>query len=109
MQAVEGQDNPDRRVLQPVAEDNCEKLVPDTDLDPRDGGAQEINTVTISSNQPAVEAPLVFQKPVDSIPTNDPNAMIDPDIVGIKNVIPNMVTPFVYIPPNLGEYVKTHV
>uniref|UniRef100_A0ABK0LJC5 BEN domain-containing protein n=1 Tax=Rattus norvegicus TaxID=10116 RepID=A0ABK0LJC5_RAT len=71
VQAVEGQDNPDRRVLQPVAEDNREKLVPDTDLDPRDGGAQEINTVTISSNQPAVEAPLVFQKPLDSIPTNE--------------------------------------
>lgn len=104
MQAVKGQDNPDRRVLQPVAENNCEKLVPD----PRDGGAQELNTVTISSNQPAVEAPLVFQKPVDSIPTNGPNAMIDPDVVGIKNVIPHMVTPFVYIPPNLGEYVKTH-
>nr|XP_038956433.1 ribosome biogenesis protein erb1-like [Rattus norvegicus] len=101
VQAVEGQDNPDRRVLQPVAEDNREKLVPDTDLDPRDGGAQEINTVTISSNQPAVEAPLVFQKPLDSIPTNGPNAMIDPDIVGIKNIIPDMVAPFVYIPPNL--------
>ncbi|XP_031239459.1 BEN domain-containing protein 2 [Mastomys coucha] len=99
VQASQGQENPEGTVLQPVAEVKPEKLAPDADLEPGDGGAQETNTVITSSDQP--EAPLVFQQPVDSIPANDPNDMIYPVIVGTENISPDMVTPYVYIPPNL--------
>lgn len=108
MQAAQGQDNPKGTVLQPVEESKPENLVPDADLEPCDGGAQEINTVTIPSDQPAVEPPLVVHQPVDSILANNPNGMVYPVIVRIENIIPDMVTPFFYIPPNLGEYVQTH-
>lgn len=107
MEAAQGQGNPEGGVVQPVAKIKSEKLDPDAELESYDGGAQEINNGVISSDQPAVEAPLVFQQPVDSIPANDPNGMIYPVIVGVENINPDMVTPFVYIPPNLGEYIKT--
>lgn len=89
-----------------MAEVKPEELVSDQDTVPFDEGAQGTNSV-ISSEQPAVEAPLIFLQPVDTILVTDLNGMIYPVFV-VQNISRNTVSPLVYIPSNLGEFIKTH-
>ncbi|XP_059107197.1 uncharacterized protein LOC131899737 [Peromyscus eremicus] len=100
-QATQNQDNPEGTVPQPVAEAEPEELVSDLDIVPIDEGAQRIDNAIISSEQPAVEAPLALLQPVDPILANAPNGMIYPVVVGVENISANAVPPFVYIPPYL--------
>lgn len=89
-----------------MAEAEPEELVSDQDTVPFDEGAQGTNSVT-SSEQPAVEAPLIFLQPVDTILVTDPNGVIYPVVVGVENISRNTLSPLVYIPSNLGEFIKT--
>lgn len=90
-----------------MAEAKPEELVSDHDTVPLDEGAQGTNSV-ISSDQLTMEAPLIFLQPVDTILVNEPNGMIYALVVGGEDIGTNTVSPFVYIPSNLDEFIKTH-
>lgn len=89
-----------------MAEAEPEVLVSDHDTVPFDEGAQGTNGA-ISSEQPAVEAPIIFLQPVGTVLVTDPNGMIYP-VVGVGDISTNTVSPLIYIPFNLGEFIKTH-
>ncbi|CAO2624118.1 BEN domain-containing protein 2 [Lemmus lemmus] len=102
-QASQDQDNPEETVPEPVAEAEPENLVSGHDTEPFSDGAQGVDTVIISSEQPDVEAPLVFLQPVDTILVNEPNGIVYPVVIEVEDICANTVSPFVYVPSNLAQ------
>lgn len=107
-QATQSQDNPEEIVPEPVAEANPEKLASDIDIVPNDEVAQRNDNAVPSSEQPAVEAPITVFQPIEPILSNHPHGMIYPIFEGAENIRTNTISAYVYVPPNLGEFVKTH-